>query len=38
MKIPFMKAEPDPSWVVKKKLGKKLNPIEVDQYYQHKYE
>jgi hypothetical protein len=33
MRIPFTKADPDPSWVIKKKLGKKLNPIEVDQYY-----
>lgn len=30
LKIPFVKAEADPSWVLKKKLGKKLNPIEVD--------
>ena len=33
MKIPFIKALPDPSWVMKKKLGKKLNPIEADQYF-----
>ena len=33
MRIPFIKADPDPSCVIKKKLGKKLNPIEVDQYY-----
>jgi hypothetical protein len=30
MRIPFMKAQPDPSWVIKKKLGKKLNPIEAN--------
>ena len=28
----------DPDWLVKKKAGKKLDPIEVEQFFKHKFE
>lgn len=36
LRIPYAKAideNVDPSWMSKKKAGRKLNPIEADQYF-----
>ena len=38
MKIPFSKAPEDPSWMTKKKAGRKLNPIEANQWLKTKFE
>ena len=36
--IPFKKTKEDPSWLSKKHAGLKLDPIEIEEYYKHKYE
>ena len=35
LRIPFKRAPEDPEWMLKVKSGRKLNPIEVEQYYKH---
>lgn len=37
LKIPFERAPEDPSWLVKKKAGRKLNPLEAEEYYKFKF-
>ena len=38
MKIPFQRAPVGPSWLTKKKAGRKLNPIEANQWLKAKFE
>jgi len=38
MKIPFEKPPEDPSWMIKKRSGKKLNPLEAEEYFKYKFE
>jgi hypothetical protein len=38
MRIATERAPEDPTWMVKKKAGKKLNPIEADEYFAYKFE
>lgn len=33
LRIPFERAPEDPSWLTKKKAGRKLDPIEAEEYY-----
>lgn len=37
MRIPWKRAPDDPSWLTKAHAGKKLDAIEVEQWYRHKY-
>jgi len=37
LKIPFERAPEDPSWLTKKKAGRKLDPIEAEEYYKFKF-
>lgn len=37
LRIPFERAPEDPSWLTKKKAGRKLNPIEAEEYYKFKF-
>ena len=36
--IPVVPAKEDPSWMIKKHAGKKLDPIEAEEYYNYLYE
>ena len=38
MKIAFERAPEAPSWMSKKKAGRKLNPMEAEEYFKDKYE
>jgi hypothetical protein len=38
LRIPFERAIEDPSWMSKKKAGRKLSPIEAEEFFQAKYE
>ena len=38
MKIPTQRAPEDPSWVVKKKSGRRLDPVEYEEYFKNKYD
>ena len=38
MRIPFQRAPEAPSWMSKKKAGRKLDPIEAEEYFKYKYE
>lgn len=37
LKIPFERAPEDPSWLTKKKAGRKLDPLEAEEYFKFKY-
>lgn len=37
-KIPFKRAIPDPEWLMKAHSGRKMDPIEIEEFYRHKYE
>jgi len=37
LRIPFERAPEDPSWLTKKKAGRKLDPIEAEEYYKFKF-
>jgi hypothetical protein len=37
-RIPYQRAPVDPSWLLKKKAGRKLDPIEVEEYFRYKFE
>jgi len=37
-KIPFKRAIPDPEWLMKAHSGRKMDPLEVEEFYRHKYE
>ncbi len=38
VKIPFEPAPRDPSWLLKKYSGKKMNPLESEEYFKHIFE
>jgi hypothetical protein len=38
LRIPFERAPESPSWMIKKKAGRKLDPVEAECYYKWKYE
>lgn len=38
LNIPFKAAPQDPSWFLKAKSGRKMNPIEAEEYLQWKHE
>ena len=38
LRIATQRAPEDPTWMVKKKAGKKLNPLEADEYFAYKFE
>jgi hypothetical protein len=38
LRIPFKRAEEAPSWLSKKKAGRKLDPIEAEEYYHYQFE
>lgn len=38
MKIPFERAPEAPSWMSKKKAGRRLDPVEAEEFYSHKYQ
>lgn len=38
MRIPYQRAPEDPSWLLKKKAGRKLDPIEVEEYYRYQFD
>lgn len=37
MRIPFSRAPEDPTWMSKKKAGRKLDPVEAEEYFLDKY-
>jgi len=37
-KIPYKRAPVDPEWLMKFHSGRKMDPIEIEEYYRHKYE
>lgn len=38
VKIPIVPAKSDPTWLLKKHAGKKLDPIETEEYYSHQFQ
>jgi hypothetical protein len=38
VRIPYERAPEDPSWMTKKKAGKKLDPMEAEEYFNVRYE
>ena len=38
MRIAIERAPEAPSWMSKKKAGRKLNPMEAEEYFKDKYE
>jgi hypothetical protein len=36
--IPSVASKPDPDWLIKKHLKKKLNALEIEEYYKYLYE
>ena len=38
VKIPIEPAPKDPKWIIKKHAGKKLDPIELEEYFHYKHD
>jgi|TARA_B110000305_G_C18907244_1_gene389069 hypothetical protein len=38
MRIPFERAPEAPNWMSKKKAGRRLDPVEAEEYYLDKYQ
>lgn len=38
MRIPFERAPEAPTWMSKKKAGRRLDPVEAEEYYLDKYQ